>query len=76
MQTHAALCSHPLATRIAGLDTRGFNKSIVEKGYEKMYTRMCSQKSTGGMTACVSIAKSLMASYIVEFDAQEDACRR
>ncbi len=76
MQTQAALCTHPLAMRIEGLDTRGFNMSIVEKGYEKTYTRMCSQKSTGGMNACVSIAKSLMANYTVEFDAQEDACRR
>jgi phage/plasmid-associated DNA primase len=39
---------------------------------KRMDERIFSLKSAGGMTACVSVAKSLMTNYTLEFDAKED----
>ena len=38
----------------------------------RMDERIFALKSAGGMTACVSVAKTLMANYTLEFDTKED----
>lgn len=48
------------------------NYKLWEKVRKRMEDRIFSLKSAGGMTACVSVAKTLMANYTLEFDAKED----
>jgi len=48
------------------------NYCLWKKTRKVMEERIFSLKGAGGMTACVSVAKSLLANYTLEFDAKED----
>lgn len=48
------------------------NYMLWKKTKKRMDERIFLLKSAGGMTACVSVAKTLMANYTLEFDAKED----
>ena len=48
------------------------NYMLWKKTKKRMDERIFALKSAGGMTACVSVAKTLMANYTLEFDAKED----
>ena len=48
------------------------NYELWEDTRKRMEARIFMLKSAGGMTACVSVAKSLLANYTLEFDAKED----
>jgi phage/plasmid-associated DNA primase len=48
------------------------NYLLWKRTKKRMDERIFMLKSAGGMTACVSVAKTLMANYTLEFDAKED----
>jgi phage/plasmid-associated DNA primase len=48
------------------------NYLLWKKTKKRMDERIFMLKSASGMTACVSVAKTLMANYTLEFDAKED----
>lgn len=48
------------------------NYKIWKRTRRRMDDRIFLLKSAGGMVACVSVAKSLLANYTLEFDAKED----
>jgi phage/plasmid-associated DNA primase len=48
------------------------NHMLWEQTKKRMEARIFALKGAGGMTACVSVAKTLMANYTLEFDAKED----
>lgn len=48
------------------------NYILWKKTKRRMDERIFTLKTAGGMTACVSVAKTLMANYTLEFDAKED----
>lgn len=48
------------------------NYKLWEKTKKRMEDRIFTLKTASGMTNCVSIAKTLMANYTLEFDAKED----
>jgi len=48
------------------------NYKLWKKTKIRMEDRIFTLKSSGGMIACVSVAKTLMANYTLEFDAKED----
>lgn len=48
------------------------NYILWKKTKQRMEERIFILKSAGGMSACVSVAKTLMANYTLEFDAKED----
>lgn len=48
------------------------NYTLWKKTKMSMVERTYALKSAGGVTACVSVAKTLMANYTLEFDAKED----
>ena len=48
------------------------NYKLWEKVKKRMDDRIFGLKTAGGMTACVSVAKSLLANYTLEFDTKED----
>ena len=48
------------------------NYKLWKKTKMRMNDRIFALKTASGMTACVSVAKTLMANYTLEFDAKED----
>jgi phage/plasmid-associated DNA primase len=48
------------------------NYKLWKRTRKSMEERIFMLKSAGGMTACVSVAKTIMANYTLEFDAKED----
>jgi phage/plasmid-associated DNA primase len=48
------------------------NYELWKKTKKVMEDRIFNLKSAGGMTACVSVSKSLLANYTLEFDTKED----
>jgi len=48
------------------------NYLLWQRTKKRMEDRIFSLKTANGMTACVSVAKTLMANYTLEFDAKED----